>query len=238
MDVSNFKSRSSGSSAPADSLSNISIHSFTVPYLICPPLGPISRACWTLKWLLRLLLPFYPSECATFDLPPLAFPFLVYRISSSPRRCAPRIDSRVLRENVILRMQVLFGTPYDHPRLLTWPRKDTNTVTPRPCLSIDIHHPTPQQVTTYASAYIREEESHRRLVTSTSTRRTSAFSPGKSLLASNLPGLLVLRAYAMENVTLDHHFALLISESCGSSVSCMSSSINGHIPLLGRFGGQ
>jgi hypothetical protein len=47
-------------------------------------------------------------------------------------------------------------------------------------------YPTLQQVIIYVSAYIREEESHRRPVTSTSRRQP---------FARNLPGLLVLRAY-------------------------------------------
>jgi hypothetical protein len=76
-----------------------------------------------------------------------------------------------------------------------------NTATPRPCLSIDVHDPTLRTGHRIRfSLYPRTEEaSHQRgqPVTSTSRRRTSAFLSGETLLVPNLPGLLVLRAYAV-----------------------------------------
>jgi hypothetical protein len=116
--------------------------------------------------------------------------------------------SVVLRENVILGIQVLFSTPNNHPRHLTvhGRGKTPNTVTPMPYLSIDVPYPTPPPVchlirfSLYpgrvppAACYLHK------------WKADIGLSLGETLLAlaSNLPGLLVLRAYtyhrARENV--------------------------------------
>lgn len=94
----------------------------------------------------------------------------------------------------LARQVIILGTLHGRGETL-------NTATPRPCLSIDVHDPTlPAGHRIGFSLYPRTEEaSHQRgqPVTSTSRRRTSAFSLGETVLAPMLPGLWVLRTYAV-----------------------------------------